>query len=78
MSRISMDTDCREPQAFTPWLGQNAKAINGMSAVVGRGRSFFEHPDRVYTVLKLSPEPRTFRVVVGWRDHRRGGGNNNN
>ena len=62
---------------FTPWLEQNAKAINGMSVVVGRGRSFFEHPDRVYTVLKLPPEPRTFRVVIGWRDHRRGGGGNN-
>jgi hypothetical protein len=29
-------------------------------------------------VLKLPPEPRTFRVVIGWRNHRRGGGNNNN
>lgn len=61
---------------FTPWLEQNAKAINGMSVVVGRGRSLLEHPDRVYTVLKLPPEPRTFRVVIGWRDHRRGGGSN--
>jgi hypothetical protein len=61
---------------FTPWLEQNAKAINGMAVVVGQGRSFFEHPDRVYTVLKLPPEPRTFRVVIGWRDHRRGGNNN--
>ena len=63
---------------FTPWLEQNAKAINGMSVVVGRGHSFVEHPDRVYTVLKLPPEPRTFRVVIGWRNHRQGGGNNNN
>jgi hypothetical protein len=62
---------------FTPWLAQNARVINGMSVVVGRGRSFFEHPDRVYTVLKLPPEPRTFRVVLGWRNHRRGGGGNN-
>src|SRR5882724_2157281 len=63
---------------FTPWLEQNAKAINGMSVVLGRGRSCLEHPERVYTVLKLPPEPRTFRVVIGWRDHRRGGGKNNN
>jgi hypothetical protein len=63
---------------FPPWLEQNAKAINGMSVVVGRGRSFFEHPDRVSTVLTLPPEPRTLRVVIGWRDYRRGGGNNNN
>ena len=62
---------------FTPWLEQN-KAINGMSVVVGRGRSVLEDPNRVYTVLELPPEPRTFRVVVGWRDHRRRGGGNNN
>jgi hypothetical protein len=61
---------------FTPWLEQNAKAIDGMSVVVGRGRSVFEDPDRVYMVLKLPLEPRTFRVVIGWRDHRRGGGGN--
>jgi len=61
---------------FTPWLEQNARVLNGMSVVVGRGRSFFENPDRVYTVLKLPPEPHTFRVVIGWRNHRRGGGGN--
>jgi hypothetical protein len=59
---------------FTPWLEQNAKAIDGMSVVVGRGRSVFTEPDRVYTVLKLPPEPRTFRVVIGWSDDRRRGG----
>jgi hypothetical protein len=62
---------------FTPWLEQNAKPIDGMSVVVGRGRSLIENPDRVYMVLKLPPEPHTFRVVIGWRDHRRGGGTNN-
>jgi hypothetical protein len=45
---------------FSPWLEQNAKAINGMSVVVGRGHSVFEGPDRVYTVLKLPLAPRTF------------------
>jgi len=63
---------------FTPWLEENAQAIDGMSVLVGRGRSVFEDPDRVYMVLKLPPEPRTFRVVIGWRDHRRGGGGSNN
>jgi hypothetical protein len=62
---------------FTHWLGQNAKALNGMSVVVGRGGSFFEHPDRVYAILRLPPEPHTFRLVIGWRNHRRGGGGNN-
>jgi hypothetical protein len=50
---------------FTPWLAQNAQALNGMSVVVGRGGSFFEQPDRVYAVLTLPPEPHTFRVVIG-------------
>jgi hypothetical protein len=61
---------------FTHWLEQN-KALNGISVVVGRGRSVFEQPDRVYAVLTLPPEPHTFRLVIGWRDHRRGGGSNN-
>lgn len=63
---------------FTPWLAQNAKTIDGMSVVVGRGRNVVTEPDRVYTVLKLPPEPRTFRVVIGWRDHRRGAGDSSN
>jgi hypothetical protein len=62
--------------AFTQWLEQNAQARNGMSVVVSRGRSVVEQPDRVYAVLTRPPEPHTFRVVLGWRDHRRGGGGN--
>ena len=62
---------------FPQWLEQNAQALNGMSVVVGRGHSVVEHPDRVYAVLTLPPEPHTFRLVIGWRDHRRGGGGNN-
>jgi hypothetical protein len=61
---------------FTQWLEQNAKALNGMSVVVGRGGSVVEQPDRVYAVLTLPPEPHTFRLVIGWRHHRRGGGGN--
>ena len=62
---------------FLQWLEQNAQALNGMSVVVGRGRSVVEHPDRVYAVLTLPPEPHTFRLVIGWRDHRWGGGGSN-
>jgi hypothetical protein len=62
---------------FTQWLEQNAQARNGMSVVVGRGGSFFEQPDKVYAVLTLPPEPHTFRLAIGWRNHRRGGGGNN-
>jgi hypothetical protein len=62
---------------FTQWLEQNTQARNGMSVVVGRGGSVVEQPDRVYAVLTLPPEPHTFRLVIGWRNHRRGGGGNN-
>ena len=58
------------------WLAQNAQVLHGMSVVVRQGGSFFEQPDKVYTVLMLPPEPHTFRLVIGWRNHRRGGGGN--
>jgi hypothetical protein len=62
---------------FPQWLEQNAQALNGMSVVVSRGRSIFEQPDRVYAVFTLPPEPHTFRLVIGWRYHRPGGGGTN-
>ena len=55
-------------RTFAPWLERNAKPINGMSIVVGRGRQVSFNPDRVYTVIKQPPEPRTFKLVIGWRD----------
>jgi hypothetical protein len=62
--------------AFPRWVAHRATAINGVSVVVGRGRSRFYDPDRVYLLLKLPPEPRTFKLVIGWRDHdNRGDGN---
>jgi len=61
---------------FTQWLEHNAQALHGMAVVVGRGRRVVEPPDRVYAVLTRPPEPHTFRVVLGWRDHRRSGGGN--
>jgi hypothetical protein len=62
---------------FPQWLEQNAQALNGISVAVGRGRSVVELPDRVYVVLTLPPEPHTFRLVIGWRNHRLSGGGNN-
>jgi hypothetical protein len=53
---------------FPGWLAQRAKALNGVSIVVGQGRSPFNNPDRVYVVIKLPPEPRTYKLVLGWRD----------
>jgi hypothetical protein len=54
---------------FPPWMAQNAKSLNGMSLAIGQGRSKFYNPDRVYVMLKLAAEPRTYKVVIGWRDH---------
>lgn len=62
---------------FTDWLQRNAKAVNGISVVVGRGRSVFYNPDRVYMVIKLPPEPRTYKLAIGWRDRNNRGDNGN-
>jgi hypothetical protein len=55
-------------KTFPRWVAQHAKAINGMAVVVARGRHAFYHPDRVYAMITLPPEPRTFKLVIGWRD----------
>ena len=54
---------------FPQYVAQRAKAVDGMSLMVGEGHDTFYDPDRVYVLLKLPPEPHTFKVVVGWRDH---------
>jgi hypothetical protein len=60
---------------FTRWVDQNAKALTGMSIVIGRGHNPFYNPDRVYVVLRLPPEPRTYKLVIGWRDRNNRGTN---
>jgi hypothetical protein len=54
---------------FPQYVARRAKAVDGMSLVVGQGYDRYYAPDRLYVLLKLPPEPRTFKVVVGWRDH---------
>ena len=54
---------------FPSWMAENAKSLHGMSIAIGQGRDRLYRPDRVYMVLKLPAEPRTFKVVIGWRDH---------
>jgi hypothetical protein len=61
---------------FPDWLAQTAKAMDGMSIVVGQGRSPFYDPDRVYVVIKLPPEPHTYKLVIGWRDRNVRGADN--
>jgi hypothetical protein len=55
-----------ERGTFTSWVDQHAKALNGMSLVVGRGRGGALSADRVYAMMTLPPEPRTFKLVIGW------------
>jgi hypothetical protein len=55
---------------FPQWVAQHAKAVDGMSFVVGQGTGV-NYPDRVYVLLKLPPEPHTFQAVVGWKDSNR-------
>jgi hypothetical protein len=58
-----------EQGEFPKWVAQNAPSLNGMSLVIGQGRSPFQDPDRLYVLLKLAPQPRTYQVAIGWRDH---------
>jgi hypothetical protein len=53
---------------FPTWVAQNAPSLNGMSLVIGQGLNPFYDPDRLFVVLKLAPEPRTYKVAIGWRD----------
>jgi len=62
---------------FTGGVARHARTINGVSVVVGRGRSLFQNPDRVYMLIKLPSEPRTFKLVIGWQDHDDRGDNGN-
>ena len=51
---------------FTGWVEQHARALDGMSIVVGRGRAAVSSADRVYALITLPPEPRTFKLVIAW------------
>ena len=53
---------------FPQYVAQRAKAVDGMSLVVGEGHDTY-YTDRLYVLVKLPPEPHTFKVVIGWRDH---------
>jgi hypothetical protein len=54
---------------YIPWLQQHAAPVGGMQMVVGRRHEVFTSTDRVYMLLTLPPEPHTFKVVIGWKDH---------
>jgi hypothetical protein len=61
-------TNAVDRGTFPQWVAQHAKAVDGMSFVVGQGNNPQYDPDRVYILLKLPPEPHTFQTVIGWQD----------
>jgi hypothetical protein len=76
--QVSSDflVNAAEQGTFPQWVAQNAPLLNDMSLVIGQGRNRIYDPDRLFVVLKLAPEPRTYKVAIGWRD-RNGRGDNN-
>jgi hypothetical protein len=65
---------------FPQWVAQHAKAVEGMTFVVGQGDDPYYSADQVYITLKLPAEPRTFQAVIGWKNNDQsqlGQGNNN-
>jgi hypothetical protein len=54
---------------FVSWLQHRAQAIDGMRLAVGRRYETFTSTDWVYMLITPPPQPHTFKVVIGWRDH---------
>ena len=54
---------------FVAWLQQRAKPVGGMYLAIGQRNDVFTSVDRVYMLITLPPEPHTFKVVIGWKDH---------
>jgi hypothetical protein len=54
---------------YAAWVQQYARPVGGMYMVVGRRYDIYTSVDRVYLLLTLPPEPHTFKVVIGWKDH---------
>jgi hypothetical protein len=54
---------------FVDWLQERAKPIGGMYVAIGRRHDKFNSVDQVYMLISLPPEPQTFKVVIGWKDH---------
>jgi hypothetical protein len=69
--QVSQDflANAAERGTFPQYVAQHAKAVDGMSFVVGQGDGSENYPDRVYITLKLPPQPHTFQAVIGWQDH---------
>ena len=51
---------------FTSWVEQHGKSADGVSFVAGQRRSGLLSADRMYAMITLPTEPRTFKVAIGW------------
>jgi hypothetical protein len=58
-----------DQRTFAAWVAHNAKSLNGMAVVIGKGDHRVYHPDRVYALLTTPAQPHTFKLVIGWCDH---------
>jgi hypothetical protein len=54
---------------FVTWLQERATPVGGMYVAVGQRYERFSSVDRVYILITLPPEPRTFKAVIGWKDY---------
>jgi hypothetical protein len=58
-----------DQRTFAAWVAHNAKSLNGMAVVIGKGDHRVYNPDRVYALLTTPAQPHTFKLVIGWCDH---------
>ena len=55
---------------FARHVLRHAASLDGLSVLVGRHHNL-HFPDTVYVVAQMSPESKTYKIVLAWRD--RGG-----
>ena len=65
-------TRALEASTFAAWVEQRAMSHQGLAVVVGRHHNPQES-DTVYLVIRVPPNYRTFKVILGWKTVRRGG-----
>jgi hypothetical protein len=56
-----------ERGTFGTWVAQRAVSLDGLSVIIGRNHDP-QYPDRLYLVVRMPSEARTYKVVLGWKD----------
>jgi hypothetical protein len=52
---------------FGAWVTQHAVSHGGLSVIVGRNHDA-TYPDTVYLMVRMPPEPKTYKVVLAWKN----------